>query len=127
MKYDVITDTFIELDGKSLCFLIYIYSSIYFVHFHSFHLPFSLFPNYQLGAELGSDDCGSTSICKHQGDGKKSKLVQLTTGRKCAKFASCSLDKNGERACMCNKGYRGNGYKKCKPEGMYANNIYIHL
>ena len=50
--------------------------------------------------------------CKVQG--KKASLVKVSTGRKCAKFAKCKLDKDGDRRCTCDKGYEGDGSKKCE-------------
>ena len=46
--------------------------------------------------------------------GKKASLVKVASGKKCAKFATCKLDKDGERRCICDKGYKGDGSKKCE-------------
>ncbi|KAK3093998.1 hypothetical protein FSP39_022729 [Pinctada imbricata] len=72
---------------------------------------------YPIGARKDSGDCTSSYTCKQTKKGQKARFVKTASTRKCVKFASCRLNGDGERACVCNKGYTGDGYKKCeRPE-----------
>nr|XP_034323367.1 zonadhesin isoform X3 [Crassostrea gigas] len=68
---------------------------------------------YPVGTKLRSTDCGSDFVCRNRRG--KSSFVKLSTGRKCHKQAKCRLDKEGERTCICNKGFTGDGVRTCKP------------
>ncbi|XP_078313062.1 zonadhesin-like isoform X2 [Crassostrea virginica] len=68
---------------------------------------------YPVGARLQSTDCGSVSVCRNRGG--KPDFVKLSGGQRCHKDATCRLNKDGERTCICNKGFRGDGIRTCKP------------
>ncbi|KAK3092565.1 hypothetical protein FSP39_004471 [Pinctada imbricata] len=71
---------------------------------------------FPIGAKKDSGDCSSSYMCKQVKKGQKPRLVRIPSKRKCAKFASCRLNEEGERACVCKKGYVGDGYTQCKKE-----------
>ncbi|XP_021348638.1 zonadhesin-like isoform X2 [Mizuhopecten yessoensis] len=68
---------------------------------------------FPLKTRKSSQDCGTDYVCQRRG--LNSRLVPIRSGRKCHRKAQCTLDKSGERKCVCNQGYEGDGYSNCKP------------
>ncbi|XP_048735098.2 IgGFc-binding protein-like [Ostrea edulis] len=66
---------------------------------------------YPVGAKLQSTDCGSVYLCRNTRG--VSSFKRISVGLKCHRNAKCGLNKKGERACVCNKGYIGDGYRSC--------------
>ncbi|XP_060070842.1 IgGFc-binding protein-like, partial [Ylistrum balloti] len=66
-----------------------------------------------LHARKRSRDCGTDYLCSRIG--LNSKLVPVRSSQKCHRRAQCALDSSGERRCVCNPGYEGDGYNNCNP------------
>ncbi|XP_061173301.1 zonadhesin-like [Saccostrea echinata] len=69
---------------------------------------------YPVGTKLQSSNCGSTYVCRNSRG--VSSFTRVSRRLRCHKNAKCGLNKEGERTCVCNKGFTGDGFRSCRPK-----------